>query len=308
MPDQAAGLTALVLGAAAGGGFPQWNCGCRLCRLVRAGDPRVRPATQASVAISADGADWVVVGASPDLRQQILQTPQLWPSAGLRHSPITAVVLLGGDVDALAGLLTLRERQAFTVYAANAQLDVLRENSIFGVLDPGLVHFAPVVTNAPVDCGAGLRLTLLEMPGKVPLYLETRSADGLSLGPYATRFEAHGRRVIVAPACADITDAVRHQLDDADVVFFDGTLFTDDEMIVAGLGVENRPANGPCYRSVVQAERWIGWLASGPVASSCISTTAIQFCWRGRLSAGRSKWPVLKLVTTEWRCARERRS
>jgi pyrroloquinoline quinone biosynthesis protein B len=252
MPDQAAGLTALVLGAAAGGGFPQWNCGCRLCRLVRAGDPRVRPATQASVAISADDADWVVVGASPDLRQQILQTPQLWPSVGLRHSPITAVVLLGGDVDALAGLLTLRERQVFTVYAAKAQLDLLRENRIFGVLDPALVRLAPVVANTPVACGAGLRLTLLEMPGKVPLYLETRSTDSPEPGPtYAACFEAHGRRVIVAPACADITDAVRHQLDDADVVFFDGTLFTDDEMIVAGLGVKTGrrmghvPISGP---------------------------------------------------------------
>jgi pyrroloquinoline quinone biosynthesis protein B len=115
MSNAAAGLSALVLGAAAGGGFPQWNCGCRLCRLVRSGDPRVRPSTQASVAVSGDGESWVVVGASPDLRQQILLTPRLWPGSGVRHSPITGVVLLGGDVDALAGLLTLRERPALCV-------------------------------------------------------------------------------------------------------------------------------------------------------------------------------------------------
>src|ERR1700744_5123355 len=111
MADRAPGLTALVLGSAAGGGFPQWNCGCRLCSLARVGDPRVQPATQASIAVSGDDEDWVVVGGSPDMRQQILQTPHLWPRSGTRHSPITGVVLLGGDVDALAGLLTLRERQ-----------------------------------------------------------------------------------------------------------------------------------------------------------------------------------------------------
>src|SRR5580704_16306002 len=102
MPNPAAGLSALVLGAAAGGGFPQWNCGCRLCNLARAGDPRARPATQASVAVSANGGDWIVVGASPDLRQQILQQPRLWPRTGGRDSPIVGVVLIGGDVDAIA--------------------------------------------------------------------------------------------------------------------------------------------------------------------------------------------------------------
>jgi pyrroloquinoline quinone biosynthesis protein B len=237
MPDRASGLTSLVLGAAAGGGFPQWNCGCRQCRLARAGDPRVRPATQASIAVSGNSTDWIVVGASPDLRQQILQTPRLWPTAGLRHSPITAVVLIGGDVDALAGLLTLRERQPFTVYAPPALLDLLRENRIFGVLDPALVRLAPIAANEPVSCGAGLRLTLLEMPGKVPLYQETRGATDAEPGPtFAARLEANGSSVIVAPACADVTDTVRRQLRTADVVFFDGTLFTDDEMIVAGLG------------------------------------------------------------------------
>src|SRR3954453_9878217 len=102
MNDRAAGLTALVLGAAAGGGFPQWNCGCRQCALARGGDPRVRTATQASVAASANGSEWVLVGASPDLRQQIAPPPQLWPRCSGRQSPVTGVVLIGGDVDAVA--------------------------------------------------------------------------------------------------------------------------------------------------------------------------------------------------------------
>ncbi len=237
MVDRAAGLTVLVLGAAAGGGFPQWNCGCRLCALVRVGDPRVRPATQISIAVSGNQTDWVIVGASPDLRQQIMQTPKLWPRAGLRDSPIAGVVLLGGDVDALAGLLVLRERQPFTVYAPEALLGLLEENRIFEVLDPSVVQRTALEPLQPVACGGGLKLTLLPMPGKVPLYLEDRGAREPEPGPnYAALLEANGRSVIVAPACAEITPSVVRQLSGADVVFFDGTLFTDDEMIVSGLG------------------------------------------------------------------------
>src|ERR1700753_4259203 len=130
--------TALVLGAAAGGGFPQWNCGCPQCRLVRHGDPRVRPATQASVAVSGDGESWLIVGASPDMRQQISETFRLWPRVPGRDSPITGVLLTGGDIDAIAGLLVLRERQPFTIYAPAELLEVLAENDVFGVLDPAL--------------------------------------------------------------------------------------------------------------------------------------------------------------------------
>ena len=99
----------LVLGAAAGGGFPQWNCNCPACRRARSGDPAARPALQASIAVSADDRHWFLINASPDLRQQILATPALQPRKTGRHSPIAAVVLSNGDVDHVAGLLTLRE-------------------------------------------------------------------------------------------------------------------------------------------------------------------------------------------------------
>jgi len=146
-------------------------------------------------------------------------------------------VLIGGDVDALAGLLVLRERQPFTVYAPRPMLDLLESNRIFDVLDPSLVRREELAPLKPVDCGAGLVITLLAMPGKVPLYMEDRGATAPQPGPnYAARLEANGRSVIIAPACAEITDAVRRQLHEADLVFFDGTLFTDDEMIAAGLG------------------------------------------------------------------------
>jgi pyrroloquinoline quinone biosynthesis protein B len=186
------------------------------------------------------------------MRQQITQTPSLWPSAGVRDSPITGVALIGGDVDALAGLLVLRERQAFTVYAPRPMLDLLQENRIFNVLDPALVRREVLSPSQPVACGGGLVLTLLTMPGKVPLYLETADASAAEPGPnYAALLEANGRSVIVAPACADITETVRRQLGQADLLFFDGTLFTDDEMIIEGLGwktgrrMGHVPVSGP---------------------------------------------------------------
>src|ERR1043166_7885562 len=109
-------LTAIVLGAAAGGGYPQWNCRCPVCRLAWEGDGRVRFCTQAGLAVSADGTRWVLLNASPDLRAQLTATPALHPRGGLRHSPIAAVVLTGAEIDQIAGLLNLRERQKFALY------------------------------------------------------------------------------------------------------------------------------------------------------------------------------------------------
>ncbi len=130
-------LTAIVLGAAAGGGFPQWNCRCPVCQLAWAGDTRVKPRTQASLAVSGDGEQWILLNAAPDLRAQLLATPRLQPRSGLRDSPIAAVVLTGAEVDQVAGLLTLRERQGFTVLATADTLAAVQANPIFGVLAAG---------------------------------------------------------------------------------------------------------------------------------------------------------------------------
>lgn len=236
-------LAALVLGSAAGGGFPQWNCACRLCSLAWSGDPRVRPGTQASVAFSADGgAHWLIVGASPDLRQQILACPQLHPHLdphGHRVSPIAAVAVVNADVDGIAGLIVLRERQRFSILGARPVLDILGANPVFDVLDSSVVERIALTPDEAFDVGHGLRLTLLPMPGKIPLYLEERGATAAQAGPtYAAQVEAHGRRAIFAPACAQITEEVRARLAPADLLFFDGTLFTDDEMIAAGVGTK----------------------------------------------------------------------
>jgi pyrroloquinoline quinone biosynthesis protein B len=212
----------------------------------------VRPATQISVAISACRERWLVVGASPDLRQQLLQTEMLHPRGTGRDSPVEAVVLISADVDGIAGLLALRERQRLDVFAPRPVMDVLAGNSVFNVLDPELVRFVEMAPLEPVECLGGLRLTLLPMPGKVPLYLEDRASATPDPAPtFAALVEANGCRVIVAPGCAAITDTVRAHLACADLLFFDGTVFTDDEMITAGVGTKTGrrmghvPISGP---------------------------------------------------------------
>src|SRR5580658_5422372 len=168
-------MFAAVLGAAAGGGFPQWNSNAEACRRARNGDPAAKSRTQASLAVSADGSSWFLLNASPDLRRQIELAPFLHPRQGLRSSPIAGVVLTGGDVDAIAGLLTLRERQAFTIYATARVLATLDANPIFEVLARDIVgrQEIPLGRQTALADSSGLSIELFAVPGKVPLYLES---------------------------------------------------------------------------------------------------------------------------------------
>lgn len=238
-------LRAIVLGAGAGGGFPQWNSAGPGCQRARAGDPRARPRSQASLAVSADGERWLLVNASPDLRAQIAATPALHPRPEpLRNSPIAAVALTGAEVDTIAGLLNLRERQAFRLYGAPQSLAVLEENPIFRALNPEFVtrEAMPLGTAfAPCDGqGAPLGLTLeaYPVPGKVPLFAEGAGDPGLAEDGEALglAISAGGAVLHYIPGCAMMTDALRRRLTGAACVMFDGTLFTDDEMILAGAG------------------------------------------------------------------------
>ena len=238
-------MRAVVLGAAAGGAFPQWNSNALACRRARAGDPQARPRTQASLAVSADDRCWVLLNASPDLRQQIEQTPALQPHEGLRSSPIAAVVLTGGDVDAIAGLLTLRERQPLTVLATPTVHAVLDANPVFEVLNRGIVKRQQMELDAPTPVPlpgggpSGLTVELFAVPGKVPLYLETSDEmpalqeDGTTVGAAVSDGAA---TLFYIPGCAAMTPRLAARLRGAAAVFFDGTLWSDDEMVRAGLG------------------------------------------------------------------------
>jgi pyrroloquinoline quinone biosynthesis protein B len=232
-------LRARILGAAAGGGFPQWNSNASGCGRARSGDPHAAARTQASVAISAGSNQWFLLNASPDLRSQIEASECLHPREGLRSSPIAGVVLTGGDVDAIAGLLTLRERHAFTVYATERIHQVLNANPIFEVLARDIVSRQRVAVGAPVALGGGLSVVLFSVPGKVPLYLEDATGTPAIVEGEETVGVAvnHlGRRLYFIPGCARMTDALATRLRGADVVLFDGTLWRDDEMLLAGIG------------------------------------------------------------------------
>ena len=240
-----------VLGAAAGGGFPQWNCGCPNCRGVRAGQIRATPRTQESVAVSADGERWFLLNASPEIRQQFESFSGLHPRAP-RHSPVDAIVLTNGDLDHTLGLLSLRESHPLVVYATER---VRRGFTEGNVLYRTLERFPVQVTWRALQPGrevalagvdgqaSGLLVEAVAVPGKLPIHLERgrehpaagEAGDNIGL---KIRAAATGRRLAYFPAAGGLTAEVRRALADADCVFFDGTFWSSDELPALGLGTK----------------------------------------------------------------------
>ena len=237
-----------VLGSAAGGGFPQWNCNAETSRRAWARDPRAPARTQSSLAVSSNGEAWLLLNASPDIRQQIAANQELQPRVDgpLRHSPIRAIILTNADVDHVAGLLSLRERQPLTLYASGRVLNVISANSIFNVLSPDHVTRLPLPMECPTPVrhrtdDLGLTVEPFPVPGKIALYLENPCAgaglgtrDGDTIGLKITE-NASGRSFYYLPACAAVDTPLRNRLRGAALVFFDGTLYCDDELIHQGL-------------------------------------------------------------------------
>jgi pyrroloquinoline quinone biosynthesis protein B len=237
-----------VLGAAAGGGFPQWNCNGRNSASVRAGKTGFRARTQSSLAISSDGKRWVLLNASPDLREQIAAAPALWPDAQgpLRNTPIKAVVVTNADVDHIIGLINLREGQPFTIYASNRVMATLKANSVFNVCNEAIVPRRELALDQAVrleGAGEDLGLTIepFAVPGKVALFLEDAKAggnfgsrDGDTIGLKVTE-TVTGKHFFYVPGCAEVDAPLAARLKGAPLLFFDGTLYTDDEMLTQGL-------------------------------------------------------------------------
>jgi pyrroloquinoline quinone biosynthesis protein B len=239
-------MRAVVLGSAAGGGFPQWNSNAPACRRARRRDPGAAARDQASLAVSADGKRWFLLNASPDLRAQIASSEFLWPSEGLRSSPIAGVVLTGADVDAVAGLLAMRERQPFALYATAEVQAALAGNPIFEVLAPDCVERRVLPLDRPVPLAgvggydSGLDVLAFAVPGKVPLWCEGGRDPGVgetghSVG-LALAERGRAAHVFFVPGCAAMTPGLASRLRGAAAVFFDGTLWQDDEMIRLGVG------------------------------------------------------------------------
>ncbi|HKK84077.1 MAG TPA: pyrroloquinoline quinone biosynthesis protein PqqB [Roseovarius sp.] len=240
----------LVLGASAGGGLPQWNCGCRNCNDARAGN--IPASGQSSLAVSLNGWDWAVLNASPDIRQQMLDNPAMHPR-DLRHTPVASVLLTNGDIDHIAGLLSLREQTPFTLFATGDILDLLAQNRIFDAVNRERVAREGVALNSDIPILPGLAARLFAVPGKVPLFMEGDSVQTDLIGEQTVgvRLEGGGRVAYYIPGCAEVTEDLLDQIQDADQLFFDGTLWDDDEMIRTGTGIKTGrrmghiPVSGP---------------------------------------------------------------
>ena len=239
-----------VLGAAAGGGYPQWNCNHPNSRRARSSDPAAQQRTQSSIAVSVDGDHWFLFNASPDLRQQINENDVLHPREGLRHSPIQGVVLTNADVDHIAGLLNLRESQPLRLYGTNKVLDVLQGNSVFNVLNPKFVERIPLSLDVPLQLqlpngvATGLVVVPFAVPGKIALWLEEKNKDVAlaAVGEDTIALEIRNAnqeiQFFYIPGCAEMTDDLADRLRGAPLVFFDGTLWRDDEMIRDDVGIK----------------------------------------------------------------------
>jgi pyrroloquinoline quinone biosynthesis protein B len=250
-----------VLGSAAGGGFPQWNCGCPNCRGVREGTIRAQARSQECVAVSADGADgWVLLNCSPEIRAQIESARILHPRAP-RHSPIAAIVLTNGDLDHCLGLLSLRESHRLMIYATDpVQRGFTRGNVLYRTLErfPGQVTWRILKSGREEDLvdaegrATGLTAEAVVVPGKAPVHLEgERAADPEDNVALAVREPRSGRVLAYVSGVGAVNETVRQTLTGADAVFFDGTFWSSDELPALGLGTKRAedmahlPIGGP---------------------------------------------------------------
>jgi pyrroloquinoline quinone biosynthesis protein B len=233
-----------VLGSAAGGGFPQWNCGCTNCTEVRRGSPRTRARTEESVVVSSDSRSWFLVNAAPEIRGQLESFSALHPKTP-RDCPVDGIILTNGDLDHCLGLLSLRESQPLSVYATNRVREgFTRGNVLYRTLErfPEQVtwHALPLEREVPLrsktGANAGLSVEAIPMPGKLPIHLEKGSTshpeDNIAL---LLRDETTGRSVAYAPAVASPSEALE-RLTGVDCIFFDGTFWSDGELGDQGLG------------------------------------------------------------------------
>lgn len=250
-------LDVLVLGSAAGGGFPQWNCGCKNCVRARRGEAGWQARTQDSLAVSRDGRSWWLLNASPDVLQQVQRQPELWPQ-GLRHSPIAGVLLTNGDLDHVLGLFQLRESQPLVVYATRRVVEGLRTNTALRTLERFADHVAfrelvpgqPVELVAPDASASGISVLPFALPGKPPLHLmstfEPSREDNVGLRLRAAGAPESGA-VVYASAVASLDEPVL-ELDGCGALFMDGTFWSEEEL--PGQGIGTAPARSMAHLPV----------------------------------------------------------
>ena len=244
-------LKVRVLGSAAGGGFPQWNCNCDNCAGVRAGLINARPRTQSSIAISSNGIDWLLVNASPDIRQQILAFPALQPARAKRDTGIRAVLLIDSQIDHCTGLLMLREnQQPLEIYCSEmVHQDLTTGFPVLRMLE----HYCDVNWHEiPIDgtafdiAGIGdLAFSGIALSSKAPPYSPHREDPhpGDNIGLHVTDRQS-GHSLFYAPGLACIEPHLEPVMHEADVLLVDGTCWTNDEMMRRGVGTREALAMG----------------------------------------------------------------
>lgn len=239
----------IVLGSAAGGGYPQWNCNCRNCDGFRHGLVRSRARTQSSIAVSANGSDWLLVNASPDILSQVRATPALQPARSVRDSGIAAVLLMDAQVDHVTGLMMLREGPKIPLYCSTPVWEDLQAGFPLARV---LGHYCGVEWHKlPVQHGDrvsftvprldGLRFTAIPLASKAPPYSPHREAPvpGDNIG-LLVEDAGTGRKLFYAPGLGAIAPMTAAAMREADCLLVDGTFWTEDEMIT--LGFSNKPA------------------------------------------------------------------
>jgi pyrroloquinoline quinone biosynthesis protein B len=250
-----------VLGSGAGGGFPQWNCNCVNCKEFRSGTLRAQARTQSSVALSADRSRWYLLNASPDIRQQINASSSLSPRSAPRDTPIQAILLTNGEIDHIAGLLSLRESQPLCVYStAQVRQWVLETNAVFrGLFRAPTSSRWKIVRPAErqeiigIDGKtSGLWFEAFLVPGKPPAYLAGLAAESAEATiAYKIIDTVSQRSLAYLPAIKHIDSGVMTMLESCDCFFFDGTCWADDELVLLGLSQKTSlsmghvPISGP---------------------------------------------------------------
>jgi pyrroloquinoline quinone biosynthesis protein B len=243
------------MGTAAGGGFPQWNCRCRCCRIARSDPQAAWPRTQSSVAISGDGSHWFLLNASPDVREQLGRLPSDGAGAAIRHVPIEGVVLTDAELDHSLGIVLLREAKYLPVYATAATASVLQHDS--RILPVARAFADMPCTELPLDvpidlphrdgARSGLSVEAFSVPADPPRFAP-EAAPGHTVG-LAVR--EHGKVCLFIPGCGGLTSALVDRLAHADVLLFDGTFWNDDEPITLGIStrtareMDHLPISGP---------------------------------------------------------------
>jgi len=236
-----------ILGSAAGGGFPQWNCNCVNCAGLRAGSLRAKARTQCSVAVSGDGSRWSLVNASPDLRAQIFSFPELLPKIRVRESALDAVLLSDAELDHITGLLSLREAQSVRLYCTSRVFDwVFASNPIFGALNqPERFRVTKVEDRKAETIGCGFGCEAHFVSGKVPTYLKPVPAncDGAVVAYKIIDVRA-GSSVLCVPAIKEIDDRLIAAAAECDCLLFDGSFWSENEMELRGAGTRTASAMG----------------------------------------------------------------